>query len=224
MHEVLSRRSLLEIAALAAVVPVTASVGGCSSTPTPASGSNPSSTDPRPAGKVLLAYFSRAGENYYYGGRTQLEVGNTEVLARMIASMSSVDLYEIVPEVDYSADYDATVERNVREQHDDARPAIAGELPDLSEYCTVILASPIWNVRPPMIMHTFIDGVALQGLTVHPVVTYAVSGLGSAVDEYTRALPESSTVGEPLAVQGERVADARLAVCRWLRASGLRSG
>lgn len=32
-------------------------------------------------GRVLLAYFSRAGENYYFGDRINLEVGNTEVLA-----------------------------------------------------------------------------------------------------------------------------------------------
>jgi hypothetical protein len=31
--------------------------------------------------RVLLAYFSRAGENYWYGGRRDLRVGNTEVLA-----------------------------------------------------------------------------------------------------------------------------------------------
>ena len=28
---------------------------------------------------VLLAYFSRPGENYYYGGRIDLKIGNTEV-------------------------------------------------------------------------------------------------------------------------------------------------
>jgi hypothetical protein len=35
----------------------------------------------------LLAYFSRPGENYYYGGRTNLEVGNTEMLATMISGV-----------------------------------------------------------------------------------------------------------------------------------------
>ena len=42
---------------------------------------------------MLLAYFSRAGENYYYGGRIDLEVGNTEVVANMIASAIAVDVY-----------------------------------------------------------------------------------------------------------------------------------
>jgi hypothetical protein len=37
--------------------------------------------DTTTANRILLAYFSRPGENYYYGGRRNLEVGNTEVLA-----------------------------------------------------------------------------------------------------------------------------------------------
>ena len=51
-------------------------------TPTPTPTSDP--TGATSTSRTLLAYFSRAGENYYYGGRRDLEVGNTEVLARMI--------------------------------------------------------------------------------------------------------------------------------------------
>ena len=40
-----------------------------------------------PGSKALLAFFSRAGENYHYGGRTHLEVGNTEVAAAMNADL-----------------------------------------------------------------------------------------------------------------------------------------
>ena len=45
--------------------------------------------------RVLLAYFSRAGENYHYGGRTHLEVGNTEVAAEIISACISADVYKI---------------------------------------------------------------------------------------------------------------------------------
>ena len=44
---------------------------------------------------MLLAYFSRAGENYFYGGRTNLEVGNTEVLAGMIGGETACDVHRI---------------------------------------------------------------------------------------------------------------------------------
>jgi hypothetical protein len=72
----------------------------------------------------LLAYFSRPGENYYYGGRRNLRTGNTEVLADMISELIECDVHRIEPADPYSDDYDETVARNVREQNADARPAI----------------------------------------------------------------------------------------------------
>jgi hypothetical protein len=43
----------------------------------------------------------------------------------------------------YPADCDETVQRNVREQDTDARPAIANPLPLIDRYGTILLASPI---------------------------------------------------------------------------------
>ena len=37
-----------------------------------------------------------------------------------------------------------------------------------------------------MIMNTFVEGVDLRGKTVLPFVTYAVSGMGSTIGDYTR--------------------------------------
>ncbi|WP_329331549.1 hypothetical protein OG866_02160 [Streptomyces sp. NBC_00663] len=104
---------------------------------------------------MLLAYFSRPGENYYYyGDRTTLKVGNTEVVARKIRDLIDCEVYRIEPADPYPESYDATVQRNNREQDADARPAIKGALPDLDGYGTVLLGSPIWSVRAPMIMTT----------------------------------------------------------------------
>jgi flavodoxin len=166
--------------------------------------------------KVLLAYFSRAGENYYYGGRTQLEVGNTEVLTGMINRLIGCDVYRIEPVDRYPNDYEETVARNVREQDADARPAIANPLDSIDSYDTVLLGSPIWNVRAPMIMSTFVEGFDFSGKTVVPFVTYAVSGLGTTVRDYTASCP-GAIIGEGLAVRGEEVRDAGTAVEAWLR-------
>lgn len=171
--------------------------------------------------KVLLAYFSRAGENYYYGGRTRLTVGNTEVLAGMISQRIACDVYRIEPVDPYADDYEATVARNVREQEANARPAIANPLASIAQYDTVLLGSPIWNVRPPMLMATFAERLDFTGKTVFPFTTYAVSGLGTAVRDYTASCP-GATIGEGLAVRGEEVADAGAAVEAWLRRIGLR--
>jgi flavodoxin len=170
--------------------------------------------------RVLMAYFSRAGENYYYGGRTVLEVGNTAIVAEMISSTVAVDVFRIEAADPYPDSYDATVERNVREQNSEARPAIVGALPSVEAYDTVLLGSGIWNVRPPMVMRTFVESVDLSGKAIFPFVTYAVSGLGNTVDDYTRLCP-GATIGDGLAVRGEEVADARGDVEAWLRRIGL---
>jgi len=171
--------------------------------------------------KVLLAYFSRPGENYHYGGRKDLEFGNTQVLADMISSVASVDVYRIEAAEPYSQDYEETVERNRREQDSEARPTITGALPTLEPYDTVLLGSPIWNVRPPMIMRTFVESVDLRGKTIHPFVTYAVSGMAATIEDYTR-LCSDATIGEGLAVRGEEVNDAGADVAAWLQRTSLR--
>jgi flavodoxin len=166
--------------------------------------------------KVLLAYFSRAGENYNYGGRTYLEVGNTEVMAGMISRLIGCDVHRIEPVERYPDDYEETVQRNVREQNADARPAIANPLTSIASYDIVLLGSPIWNVRAPMIMSTFVEGFDFAGKTVFPFTTHAGSGLGTTVRDYTASCP-GATIGEGLAVRGEEVRDAGAAVESWLR-------
>jgi flavodoxin len=242
----LGRRSFLR-AALAGVASAVlgAQMSGCSDSsprdgdnedvytpirPTsPLSAAQPSAIQTTPAStssgsgsgsKVLLVYFSRAGENYSYGGRTQLEVGNTEVLAGMISPLIGCDVHRIEPVEPYPDDYEETVARNVGEQNADARPAIANALASIVPYDIVLLGSPIWNVRAPMIMSTFVEGFDFTGKTVFPFTTYAVSGLGTTVRDYAASCP-GATIGEGLAVRGEEVRDAGAAVEVWLRRTSL---
>ena len=171
-------------------------------------------------GRILLAYFSRPGENYWYGGRRSLKVGNTEVLARIISARLDCDVHRIRAADRYPADYEETVERNVREQQADARPAIANPLRSIDGYDTILLASPIWNVRAPMIMTTFVERYDFSGKTVHPVTTHAMSGLGTTSDDYARSC-RGARIGTGLAVRGEKVRSAGPAVASWLRRTDL---
>jgi flavodoxin len=170
--------------------------------------------------RVLLAYFSRPGENYFNGGRTLLDVGNTKVLAGMIAERVACDVYEIEAVDAYPESYDETVRRNVEEQEADARPAIANPLDAIDQYDTILIGSPIWNVRAPMIMSTFTESFDLTGKIVHPFTTYAMSGLGTTARDYAETSP-GATIGEGLAVRGEEVRDGGPAVESWLRRIGL---
>lgn len=170
--------------------------------------------------KVLVAYFSRAGENYDNGGRTWLQVGNTAVVANIIADLIPCDVHRIEAADPYSDRYDDTVARNVREQNADARPGIASPLPAIDQYDVVLLGSPIWNVRAPMIMTSFTEKLDFSGKTVHPFTTYAMSGLGTTERDYARSCAGAS-IAEGLAVRGEQVQQARPQVTDWLRLIGL---
>ncbi|WP_299540697.1 flavodoxin [uncultured Streptomyces sp.] len=206
---------------------MTGATAACSSTrpgdeSTPQPSRQPAFTSPS-ARRVLLAYFSRPGENYYYGERTNLKVGNTQVLAGMIRDRIDCDVHRIEAADPYPQDYEQTVARNSREQERDARPAIVRLPESLEPYGTVLLASPIWNVRAPMIMTTFTDTFDFRGKTVHPVTTYAMSGLGTTEDDYAAACP-GATLAEGLAVRGEEVRKAGDDLDAWLRRTALLRG
>jgi flavodoxin len=225
MNTPLPRRALLKGSLLLGVAGWLGSAGCSARTmpettmPEPAT---PSATSSGATARGLLAYFSRAGENYYFGGRRDLKVGNTEVLAGIIAELIDCDVHRIEAADPYPASYDETVQRNVTEQNSDARPRIANPLASIAGYDTVLLGSPIWNVRAPMIMTTFTEGHDFTGKTVLPFVTYAVSGLGSVQRDYAAACP-GARISDGLAVRGEEVTKHRSDVESWLRAAGLRT-
>jgi flavodoxin len=181
-----------------------------------------SSTDATVAArKALLVFFSRAGENYFHGGRKVLTVGNTAVVAGMIRDALGCDAFQIQPVDPYSDRYEPTVKRNAREQEGNARPGIVGLPASIAAYDTILIGSPIWNVRAPRIMLTFAERFNFTGKTVYPFTTHAMSGLGHVVEEYT-AVCRGATIGEALAIRGEEAADSRPDVDAWLRRIGLR--
>ena len=224
----MQRRSFLRLALAAvggAAVGVPLSACGAGS---PSDAQRDPARDPRPrqtkgGSRILLTYFSRPGENYSNGGRRNLTVGNTEVLARAMSARLDCDVHRIEAVDPYPADYDETVQRNVREQDTDARPAIANPLPSIDGYDTILLASPIWKVRAPMIMSTFAESYDFVGKTVHPVTTYAMSGLGTTPDDYARTC-RGARIGTGLAVRGEEARSTDAEVDSWLRRTNLLDG
>jgi Flavodoxin len=85
----------------------------------------------------------------------------------------------------------------------------------------VLLASPIWNVRAPMIMSTFAERYDFIGKTIFPVTTHAMSGLGTTREDYAASSP-GATIRRGLAVRGEKARTAEPAVEAWLRRVRLR--
>jgi hypothetical protein len=91
-------------------------------------------------------------------------------------------------------------------------------------YDVVLLGGPIWNIRPPMNMHTFAERYDFTGRTVDLFSTHAMSGLGTADRDDTAAC-RTAIIGEGLAVRGEEVQEAGPpAVAWWLARINLTGG
>lgn len=55
--------------------------------------------------KALIAFFSRAGENYFPEGMRYIEQGNTHIAAEILAEITGADLFEIKSAEGYSDIY-----------------------------------------------------------------------------------------------------------------------
>lgn len=128
------------------------------------------SRDDAAGNRILVAYFSATG--------------TTEALAEQAADILDADLYEIVPEIPYTADdlnYNHSSSRANREQDDPtARPAISGSAADIKDYNVVLLGYPIWHGQAPKIVYTFLESYDFSGKTIVPFCTSHSSGIGSS--------------------------------------------
>ena len=172
------------------------------------------------ASKTLVVFYSRADENYGDGSLEVLEVGHTKVMAGYIAETLGADTYEIVPQEAYPFSYDECCDQAAAELADDVRPAIEGDMPDVSDYGTVFIGCPIWWGNEPMVVRTFLDAVDLSGKTVVPFTTHGGSGLGS-VPSNLQARIASAMFLDGKAVAGTAVDAARDEVVQWVQGLSL---
>lgn len=168
--------------------------------------------------KILVAYFSRADENYGVG---EVEVGNTEFLAREIVTALRASEFQIRTVQAYPQDYHDTVEMAERELAEGARPELTSEI-DLVPYDVVFLGYPIWCGDLPMAVYSFLDQQHWDGKIVIPFCTHEGSGSAGTYQKLRAYLPEATVVLSGLEVVGRtaRTATGQAQVRSWLASLG----
>lgn len=179
-------------------------------------------SEEKPMSRILIAYYSRRGENYWSDGTKNLPVGNTERLARKIQAFVGGDLYEIDTVKPYPANYRETTRVAEDEISAGARPELKYDLPDLSKYDVIFLGHPIWWGQLPPAVQTFLDGTAsaVLGKTVVQFCTHAGSGFAQTPAQLKTAWPDARFT-DRYSVYGTDVDDSDADVRRWLEKIGL---
>lgn len=166
--------------------------------------------------KVLIAYFSRKGNNYVSGKIVKLTVGNTEIAAKKIQTYTGGDLFEIQPVHPYSEDYDRCTEEAKQELQENARPKLTSYISDMNQYDVIYLGYPNWWGTMPMAVFTFLDDYDFSGKAIVPFCTHEGSGMGKSESDIKK-LCSNATVIPGLAIYGSKVDHADETIIDWVK-------
>ena len=163
--------------------------------------------------KVLIVFFSHAGENYNVGN---IKVGNTKLVADEIQKVTGGDEFEIVANKNYDLPYNDLVNVAKEETEKGEKPSFKGEVKNIDDYDTVFIGGPIWWGTYPREMFTFFDKYDLNGKTIIPFSTHEGSGLGSVVEDLKTLYP-NATFKEAFSIYGTETRKDLSKVDKWLK-------
>lgn len=106
-------------------------------------------------GKKLIAFYSRADENYVSGMLRNLTVGNTEVAAGILQELTDADLFKIEQVQPYAKGYNQCIAQAQEDQKRDARPELKAYPESIDAYDTIYLGFPNYWSTMPMAVFTF---------------------------------------------------------------------
>ena len=138
--------------------------------------------------KALVLYYS--------------QTTNTKKVAQEISNRLGADMEEIVAVKPYEGDFQATINRSMKERQEGVTPDIKPLKADLSKYDVIFLGYPIWfgTYAPPVA--TLLSQVDLSGKKVVPFCTFGSGGLEASIKDLAEKQPKA----EVLAGYGVRAA------------------
>lgn len=160
--------------------------------------------------KILVVYFS--------------ETGHTQEIAGFIADSTKAEQYRITAADPYTekdlsnaAKRDPNSRVNKENKDDSARPAIAGDMPKVSDYDVIFVGYPIWFGHAPKIIRTFLEAADLSGKTIVTFCTSGSSEIGGSTDELRGSLSNTAKLHVGRSFRSATRAD----VVSWINSLGI---
>lgn len=170
--------------------------------------------------KILIAFFSRADENYFGGAMKYVKVGNTEIVANIMKEIIPADTFKIEMKNPYSPDYKTCVEEAQKDLKNQARPDLVNYPDSIDEYDIIILAYPNYCGTMPMAVFTFLEKYDFSGKTILPVCTNEGSGMGNSENDIQKYAP-GAIRKKGLPINGSNAANAGEKIKSWLAENNL---
>ena len=170
--------------------------------------------------KTLIAFFSRADENYFGGAMRYVKVGNTEIVVGLMKEMIEADSFKIEMKDPYSSVYMTCIDEAKKDKQNNARPELTSYPDSIDEYDTIVLAYPNYWGTMPMAVFTFLEKLDFSGKTILPLCTNEGSGMGSSESDIKKTA-KGATVKSGLAITGSKAADSRVDIQKWFATNGL---
>ncbi|WP_053072794.1 flavodoxin [Lactiplantibacillus herbarum] len=143
--------------------------------------------------------------------------GNTKTVAKAIQQQTGADIYQLETQEHYPTSYQKMLKVARAEQNNDARPVLAGKLPNLKNYRTIFIGYPIWLDKNPMAINTFLSHYSsFKGKTIIPFTTSGSSGLGSSVPELKKNAKDAR-FNKGLAITDDQLDDTNQIVKKWVK-------
>ena len=144
--------------------------------------------------RKLVAYFSATGV--------------TAKVAELIADAAGADVYQIQPEVPYTAADLNWMDKNSRssvEMNDKKiRPSMVKRSLQIEDYDVVFLGFPIWWYVAPTIINTFLESFDFAGKKIILFATSGGSGFGKTVEELKVSVTDDTQIVEGKLLNGKQ--------------------
>lgn len=127
--------------------------------------------------KTLLAYYSRAGENWVDGKKQFIEVGNTKIVVSYIQKIMDSTSFQIVEKDSYPIDYEECCKKAFEDIKTQNRPELKQDFA-IEEYQRIFLCFPIYYESCPMAVLSFLKNKDFTSKDVYLISTHEGSGMG----------------------------------------------
>lgn len=165
---------------------------------------------------TLIAFYSRADENYVSGMIKTLKVGNTEVMSGIISKLTGGDLFKIEQVQAYSKNYNECIAQAQSDQKRSVRLQLKTYIKSIDGYDVIYLGFPNYWGTLPMAVFTFLEHYDFSSKTIIPFCTHEGSGMGSSISDIKQLCP-TANVRSGLAVHGGSVQQSKKDIEKWIQ-------